>query len=60
MKENITNTIKDKYYRYNPGEFLPVYVDGQLANRSDFHRYRIKQLVTRPSATIHYFTHFSG
>jgi hypothetical protein len=58
--ENITNTIKAKYYRYQPGEFLPVYQDGELSNRSDFHRYRIRQLISRPADTLRYFTHYSS
>jgi hypothetical protein len=37
------NKIKSKYYRYQPGEFLPIYIDGKLANRWAFHLYKLKQ-----------------
>lgn len=37
------NAIKNKYYTYQPGEFLPVYYDGALANKKDFHMYKIKK-----------------
>lgn len=58
--ENITNSIKDKYYRYQPGEFLPVYSGGELLNRKDFHKYRIRQILSRPSEAFHQFTHYSS
>lgn len=38
------NAIKDKYYRYEPNQFLPIYEEGVLANRRDFHLYKIKKL----------------
>lgn len=37
------NKIKNKYYQYTPGEFLPIYYGGQLANRNDFHLYKLKK-----------------
>ena len=37
------NSIKNKYYTYQPGEFLPIYMDGQLANRKQFHAYKLKK-----------------
>jgi hypothetical protein len=37
------NKIKNKYYTYQPGEFLPIYHDGVLTNRREFHIYRIKR-----------------
>lgn len=40
------NKIKNKYYRYQPGEFLPIYMDGQLANRKAFHMYKLKRATT--------------
>lgn len=35
--------IKNRYYTYVPGEFLPVYIDGGrvLANKREFHRYKL-------------------
>lgn len=35
-------SIKNKYNTFIPGEFLPIYVDGKLANRNDFHAYKAK------------------
>jgi hypothetical protein len=40
------NTIKNKYYTYQPNEFLPIYEDGILANRRDFHLYKLKKALT--------------
>lgn len=37
------NSIKNKYYTYQPGEFLPIYMDGELANRKQFHMYKLKK-----------------
>lgn len=42
----MVNKIKNKYYRYQPGEFLPIYMDGELANRRDFHLYKAKRALT--------------
>lgn len=36
-------SITNKYYQYQPGEFLPIYYDGTLANRREFHLYKIKK-----------------
>lgn len=58
--KTITNTIKDKYYRYQPGEFLPVYMDGELANKREFHAYRIKWLIGNHRAFLHDLTHQRG
>lgn len=44
MINKISNTLKDKYYTYVPGEFLPIYIEGELANRRDFHLYKLKKL----------------
>lgn len=60
---NITNTIKSKYYTYVPGEFMPVYVDGQLANRASFHAYKMRRTLWRiqnPGLTYRQFTHHAG
>jgi hypothetical protein len=37
------NKIKNKYYKYQRGEFLPVYMDGRLANKREFHIYKAKR-----------------
>lgn len=37
------NSIKNKYYTYQPGEFLPIFMDGELANRKQFHMYKAKK-----------------
>lgn len=43
---NVTmlSKLKNKYETYKPGEFLPIYCDGELANKKEFHRYKLKQL----------------
>lgn len=41
MKNKIENAI----YGYNPKEFLPIRVDGRLANRNKFVAYKISRLV---------------
>lgn len=42
----MVNKIKNKYYQYKPGEFLPIYMDGELANRRAFHLYKLKKATT--------------
>jgi len=58
--KSITQTIKEKYYTYQPGEFLPVYVDGKLANKRQFHAYRIKWILEHREAALYQFTHYAG
>lgn len=36
------NKIKNKYYSYDPTEFLPIYRDGVIDNKNDFHAYKAK------------------
>lgn len=54
------NSIKNKYNTYQPGEFLPIYVDGKLANKRDFHKYRLKTILGNPRRAAHQFTHYAG
>ncbi len=35
------NKIKNKYETYTLGEFLPIYYDGQLTNKKEFHLYKL-------------------
>lgn len=35
------NKIKDKYETYTPGEFLPIYYEGKIANKKEFHLYKL-------------------
>jgi hypothetical protein len=37
------NKIKNKYYEYNPSEFLPIYRDGKIDNMRDFHLLKAKK-----------------
>lgn len=37
------NSIKNKYYEYNPNEFMPIWYMGELSNRRDFHIYKLKK-----------------
>jgi len=41
------NSIKNKYNTFIPGEFLPIYEEGKLANRTDFHIYKLKKVAVR-------------
>lgn len=40
MMINIKQTIENKYYQDPRGEFFPIYQDGELANKLDFHLYK--------------------
>ncbi len=35
------NAIKNKYETYTPGEFLPIYYEGKIANKKEFHLYKL-------------------
>lgn len=39
----MVNVIKNKYYTYTPNEFLPIYYGGELANKKEFHLYKLKK-----------------
>lgn len=43
--KKLKQIIDDKLYSYNPREFMPIYMDGQLANRNAFVAYKIKHLI---------------
>lgn len=60
MFNNIKNIIKDKYYRYEPGEFLPIFSGGELLNKREFHKYRIKWIVTHRRVFVYQLTHQQG
>lgn len=34
--------ITNKYYEYDPTEFLPIYRDGIIDNKNTFHAYKAK------------------
>ncbi len=57
---NLKQTFKNKYYRYQPGEFLPIYSGGEMVNKADFHKYRIKWIVKNHSAFVYQLTHQVG
>jgi hypothetical protein len=56
----LTQIIKAKYFTYQPGDFLPIYRDGKLANAREFHAYRIGWILKHRRAAIYQFTHFAG
>lgn len=62
MCYNVTtmNKIVNKYYTFQPGEFLPIYEDGEFANKTEFHLYRISWILKNRKAAYHQFTHFTG
>lgn len=39
----ITHKINIALNNYQPGEFLPIYVNGKLANRKQFYGYKISR-----------------
>lgn len=41
----IKTNIQNHYYSYTPGEFLPVFVEGQWANRKEFTEYKLHKLM---------------
>lgn len=57
---NLKQTIKNQYYRYQPGEFLPVRSGGELLNKREFHMYRIKWIIKNHSAFVYQLTHQVG
>lgn len=57
---NLKQTIKNTYYRYQPGEFLPVRSGGELLNSREFHIYRIKWIAKNRSAFVYQLTHQRG
>lgn len=60
MLKHITNTIKSKYYTFQPGEFLPVYSGGELLNKREFHLYKLKWIVRNRHAALYQLTHYAG
>lgn len=57
---NLIQILKSKYYRYQPGEFLPVYAGGVMLNKREFHAYRIKWIITHRAAFMYQVTHYAG
>jgi hypothetical protein len=45
-------SITNKYYEYNPNEFLPIFYEGVLANRKEFHAYKAKQAAKALGAAL--------
>lgn len=45
VMKNIKNTIETLRFGYSPNEFLPIFEDGKLRNRSQFVTYKIKKIV---------------
>ncbi len=39
------NKITNKYFEYNPNEFLPIYRDGKIDNMKEFHLLKLKKAV---------------
>lgn len=60
VMKNIKTIIQNNYYRYQPGEFLPIYSGGELVNKREFHKYRIKWIVKNHSAFAYQITHQRG
>lgn len=60
VMKRITNIVKNKYYTYKPGEFLPIYEGHELINKRQFHAYRIKSIVNNHRAFMYELTHHAG
>ena len=45
--KNIQNKINIALHNYQPGEFLPIYEGGELANRRAFVAYKLRCLVVK-------------
>lgn len=61
--EQITHTIKAKYYIYVPGEFMPIMSGDELLNKREFHAYKLRRAIWRVSnwrMTYHQLTHSQG
>jgi hypothetical protein len=41
------NLIINHFDTYNPNEFLPIFVDGQLDNKNEFVAYKIKSMAKK-------------
>lgn len=54
------NSIINKYYTYQPNEFIPIYIDGKLANKQAFHKYRLLWLFKNPRLALYQFTHYAN
>ena len=54
------NKIKNQYYQYIPGEFLPIYSGSELLNKREFHKYRITYLLRNVKPIYRSMTHSRG
>lgn len=43
--EKLTNTIEQTIYGYDPSEFMPIRIDGEVANWDAFVAYKAKRAV---------------
>jgi hypothetical protein len=43
----IKQKFEEKFYTYKPGEFLPIFEGGELANRKQFVLYKIRSMVLK-------------
>lgn len=50
--EKLTNKIDQTIYGYDPKEFMPIFQDGQLANRSAFMAYKVRRAGQRAGRAI--------
>lgn len=39
-------TLENKFYQYDPKQYMPIYQDGELANRNEFYAYKAKQVAS--------------
>lgn len=48
----LKQTFQNKFYTYQPGEFLPVFMGGELYNRREFYKYKLKRVLKRATGRI--------
>jgi hypothetical protein len=56
----LKQTLKAKYYTYQPGEFLPIFSGGVLLNKREFHIYRLTWIIRNHRAALYQFTHYAS
>ena len=52
VMKNIQNKLEQAIYGYEPSEFLPIRVDGQVSNWDQFAIYKAKRLFRKATSVI--------
>lgn len=54
--KNLVYHFTDRYYRFVPGEFMPIYDGTEMLNKREFHLYKLRNW----KQTYWQLTHFAG